>query len=58
MRACEAEHRTRNILGTVQAIINLSLAETVDAFKRAVEGRIKALAKLHDLFFKSVAIKY
>jgi PAS domain S-box-containing protein len=53
MLAREAEHRTKNILATVQATVNLSQADTADGLKRAIEGRIKALAKLHDLFVKS-----
>jgi PAS domain S-box-containing protein len=51
--AREAEHRTKNILATVQATINLSQAATVDAFKHAIEGRIRALANVHSLFVKS-----
>ena len=53
MLAREAEHRTKNILTTVQATVNLSQAETVDGFKRAIEGRIQALANVHALFVKS-----
>jgi PAS domain S-box-containing protein len=53
MLAREAEHRTKNILATVQATVNLSRAETVDGFKRAIEGRIQALASVHDLLVKS-----
>jgi PAS domain S-box-containing protein len=51
--AREAEHRTKNILATVQATVNLSQSDTADGLKRAIEGRIRALAKLHDLFVKS-----
>ena len=51
--AQEAEHRTKNILATVQAIVNLSHSDTADGLKRAIEGRVAALAKLHDLFVKS-----
>jgi hypothetical protein len=46
MLAREAEHRCKNILATVQAIVNLSQDETVDGFKRAIEGRIQALANM------------
>jgi len=49
----EAEHRTKNILATVQATVNLSHADTINGLKRAIEGRIQPLAKLHDLFVKS-----
>ncbi len=51
--AREAEHRTKNILATVQATVNLSHSDTADGLKRAIEGRIQALAKLHDLFVSS-----
>jgi two-component sensor histidine kinase len=51
--AREAEHRTKNILATVQATVNLSRSDTADGLKRAIEGRIQALAKLHDLFVDS-----
>jgi PAS domain S-box-containing protein len=51
--AREAEHRTKNILATVQATVSLSHSETAAGLKRAIEGRIQALAKLHDLFIKS-----
>jgi PAS domain S-box-containing protein len=43
MLAREAEHRTKNILATVQATVNLSQAETADDLKRAVGGRIQGL---------------
>jgi two-component sensor histidine kinase len=53
MLAREAEHRTKNILATVQATVSLSHSDTADGLKHAIEGRIHALAKLHDLFVKS-----
>jgi PAS domain S-box-containing protein len=53
MLAREAEHRTKNILATVQATVNLSRAKTVGGFKRAIEGRIQALANVHSLFVES-----
>jgi PAS domain S-box-containing protein len=53
MLAREAEHRTKNILATVQATVKLSRAKTVGRFKRAIEGRIQALANVHSLFVKS-----
>jgi PAS domain S-box-containing protein len=51
--AQEAEHRTKNIFAVVQATVNLSRSDTADGLKRAIEGRIQALAKLHDMFVKS-----
>jgi PAS domain S-box-containing protein len=53
MLAREAEHRTKNILATVQATVNLSRAKTVAGFRRAIEGRIQALANVHSLFVTS-----
>ena len=51
--AREAEHRTKNILATVQATVNLSHSDTPDGLKRAIEGRIQALANVHTLLVKS-----
>lgn len=51
--AREAEHRSKNILAAVQATINLSQSDTVAGLKSAIEGRIKALANVHTLFFDS-----
>ena len=53
MLAREAEHRTKNILATVQATINLSHSDTTDGLKRTIEGRLNALANVHSLFVKS-----
>jgi two-component sensor histidine kinase len=53
MLAREAEHRTKNILAAVQATVNLSHSDTADGLKRAIEGRIQALANVHSLFAKS-----
>jgi PAS domain S-box-containing protein len=51
--ARKAEHRTKNILATVQATVNLSHSDTPDGLKRAIEGRIQALANVHALLVKS-----
>ena len=51
--AREAEHRTKNVLATVQSTVNLSQSKTLDGLKRAIEGRIQALANVHALFVKS-----
>lgn len=51
--AQEAEHRTKNILATVQAAVNLSRSDTIEGLKRNIEGRIQALANVHDLLVKS-----
>ena len=51
--AREAEHRTKNILATVQATVHLTQADTTDGLKTAIEGRIRALANVHTLFVES-----
>jgi two-component sensor histidine kinase len=51
--AREAEHRTKNILATVQATVRLSHSDTSDDLKKLIEGRINALAKVHTLFVES-----
>jgi PAS domain S-box-containing protein len=51
--AREAEHRAKNVLATVQATVQLSNADTPDALKRAIAGRIQALANVHRLFVES-----
>jgi two-component sensor histidine kinase len=53
MLAREAEHRTKNILATVQATVQLAQANTADGLKAAIEGRIQALANVHALFVQS-----
>ena len=42
--AREAEHRSKNLLATVQAAVRLSQSETPDGLKRAIEGRIQSLS--------------
>ena len=51
--AREAEHRSKNLLATVQATVHLSQAATPEGLKQAIEGRILALAKVHSLFVES-----
>jgi PAS domain S-box-containing protein len=51
--AREAEHRSKNLLATVQAAVNLSQADTMESLKQAIEGRIKALANVTSLFVES-----
>jgi PAS domain S-box-containing protein len=51
--AREAEHRTKNVLASVQAAVNLSRADTSEGLKKAIEGRIQALANVHSLFVES-----
>jgi PAS domain S-box-containing protein len=51
--AREAEHRTKNILATVQATIELSRSNSVKGLKAAILGRVQALANVHALFVES-----
>jgi PAS domain S-box-containing protein len=51
--AREAEHRSKNLLATVQATVRLSRSDTPEGLKQAIEGRILALAKVHSLFVQS-----
>ncbi|HKD28876.1 MAG TPA: HWE histidine kinase domain-containing protein, partial [Xanthobacteraceae bacterium] len=51
--AREAEHRSKNLLANVGAMVQLSQADTPDGLKEAIAGRIAALAKVHSLFAKS-----
>jgi PAS domain S-box-containing protein len=48
--AREAEHRSKNLLATVQAAVHLSQSDTPEGLKEAIEGRIQALANVHSLF--------
>lgn len=45
----ELDHRAKNILTVVQAVIRMSRAEDIESFKEAVDGRIAALATAHTL---------
>jgi PAS domain S-box-containing protein len=51
--AREAEHRAKNLLANVKAMVHLSQADTPDGLKQAIEGRIDALANVHSLFSES-----
>lgn len=51
--AREVDHRARNALAIVQAIIRLARAETIEGYIHAVEGRIRALAQTHELLSQS-----
>lgn len=47
--AREVDHRAKNALAIVQALVSLSKAPTRDAFVEAVTGRVSALARAHSL---------
>lgn len=49
----EAEHRAKNLLANVKAMVRLSQSDTPDGLKNAIEGRIDALAIVHSLFVQS-----
>lgn len=51
--AREAEHRTKNVLAAVLATIDLSNSDTPQGLKRAIKGRIQAVANVHALFVQS-----
>jgi PAS domain S-box-containing protein len=51
--AGEAEHRAKNLLANVEAIVALSRSDTADGLKEAIRGRIGALANVHSLFIES-----
>jgi PAS domain S-box-containing protein len=51
--AREAEHRAKNLLANVRAMVQLSQADTPVGLKEAIAGRIEALANVHSLFVQS-----
>ena len=51
--AREAEHRSKNLLSSVQALVNFSNSDTPEGLKEAIVGRIQALAHVHSLFVET-----
>jgi PAS domain S-box-containing protein len=51
--AAEVDHRAKNMLAVVQAMLRLTRAETVPAFIEAFEGRLQALSGAHMLLSES-----
>ena len=51
--AREAEHRSKNVLSNVQAIVNLSQSDTPEDLKRVIGGRIRAMSIVHSLFVET-----
>jgi two-component sensor histidine kinase/HAMP domain-containing protein len=51
--AREVDHRTKNALAVVHAVVSLTRAEDIGQFSAAVEGRIQALARAHSLLSDS-----
>jgi PAS domain S-box-containing protein len=51
--AREAEHRSKNLLSSVQAVVNFSNSDTPEGLKEVIQGRIQALANVHSLFVET-----
>ena len=51
--AREVDHRAKNALALVQALVRLTRAETIEEFVGAVEGRILALSRVHSILSQS-----
>jgi PAS domain S-box-containing protein len=51
--AREAEHRSKNLLSSVQAVVNSSNSDTPEGLKEVIRGRIQALANVHSLFVET-----
>jgi two-component sensor histidine kinase len=51
--AQEVDHRSKNLLTLVQATVHFSKADTPDAIKAAIEGRIHSLSRVHELLAQS-----
>jgi two-component system CheB/CheR fusion protein len=51
--AREVDHRSKNLLALVQATVHLTHADTVHAFKAAINGRIRSLSNVHTLLAQS-----
>lgn len=51
--AREVDHRAKNALALVQAIVRMTKAGSIEAYIGAVEGRIKALSRVHTVLSHS-----
>ena len=49
----EVDHRAKNALAVVQAIVRLARRDDIQEFIQGVEGRINALAQTHELLSRS-----
>lgn len=47
--ALEVDHRAKNIMSVVQAMVRLTTAQDIDSFRKAITGRIGTLARTHNL---------
>jgi two-component sensor histidine kinase len=53
MLAHEVDHRAKNQLAVLQAMVHFTRGHTPEAIKTAIEGRIRALSKAHTLLAES-----
>jgi two-component sensor histidine kinase/CheY-like chemotaxis protein len=51
--AREVDHRARNALAVIQAIVSMTPSASSEDFARAVNGRIRAMARAHTLLSQS-----
>jgi two-component sensor histidine kinase/DNA-binding response OmpR family regulator len=51
--AREVDHRARNALAVIQAIVRLTRADSASALRKSIDGRIMALARAHTLLSES-----
>jgi two-component sensor histidine kinase len=51
--AAELDHRAKNMLALVQLLLRQTHADTVQAYARAAQGRVSALARAHALLSQS-----
>jgi PAS domain S-box-containing protein len=51
--AHEVDHRSKNLLALVQAAVHFSEADTAQAIKAVIKGRIQALSNVHTLLAES-----
>jgi len=49
----EVDHRAKNLLTVVQSILQLTQADDIESYQKAVSGRIMALARSHSLIAAS-----
>lgn len=53
LMAREVDHRAKNILAVVQAVVRLTRGDDVAAFRKSVTGRIDALSRAHSALANS-----
>jgi PAS domain S-box-containing protein len=49
----EVDHRSKNLLAVVQALVSMTRMTTEESFKSILRGRILALSRAHDLLSRS-----